>query len=44
MTSALPLAIGAAWWVSWTSVVTGRPVSALIRSKIRIPSSKPGPR
>ena len=31
-------AIGSAWWVSWTSVVTGRPVSALTRSKTFRPS------
>ena len=36
-------AIGLAWIVSWTSVVTGRPVSALTCSKIFIPSSQARP-
>ena len=37
-------ATGAAWDGSWTSVITGTPKVALISSKIRIPSSSPGPR
>ena len=37
-------ASGLAWIVSWMSVVTGRPVSALTRAKTFIPSTRPGPR
>ena len=37
-------AAGAHWCGSWTSVITGRPVSCLTSRRTRSPSSRPGPR